>query len=507
MTQSDGRGGHILAIDQGTTGTTSLVMSTTGETLGRENFEFPQYFPELGWVEHDPEEIWESVRLSVRGALAAAGVQATDISAVGITNQRETTVLWQRSDSRPVHRAIVWQDRRTAGRCQELREAGELDRVREVTGLLLDPYFSGTKVEWILDHVDGARTAADEGKLAFGTVDSFLIWRMTGGQVHATDATNASRTLLMRLDDQSWNAAQCQLLRIPESVLPKILPSAADFGVTRGLDFLPDGVPISGVAGDQHAALFGQACFAPGEVKTTYGTGAFAIMNTGSRLVRSRHGLLTTLAWKIGDEAVYALEGSTFVAGAAVQWLRDGLGIIDSAPEIEELALSVEDCGGVVFVPALAGLGAPHWDADARGLITGITRGTTKAHLARATLEAIALQVTELTCAMAADLESDIPRMRVDGGAAANDLLMQMQSDFSGLTVDRPAELESTARGAAMFAGIGAGLFSGPAEAGRMAKTQRSFEPELSGSARSRAIASWDDAVRRSRSVAPPRPG
>jgi glycerol kinase len=497
---------HILAIDQGTTGSTALVMSTDGSTLGRDTREFPQHFPEPGWVEHDSGEIWNSVAESVSGALRAAGARGTDIAAVGITNQRETTLVWDRTSGEPVHRAIVWQDRRTAEVCARLRSEGHEASVREATGLVLDPYFSGTKIAWILDAVPGARARAERGELAFGTIDSFLVWKLSGGtragSSHVTDVTNASRTLLMDLRKLSWEPSLCRLFGVPEPLLPRIVPSAGQIAATRGLDVLPDGIPISGIAGDQQAALFGQACFAPGDVKCTYGTGAFIVMNTGEEIVRSHAGLLTTVGWKVGEHTVYALEGSSFVAGAAVQWLRDGLGIIRSAAEVEELAKQVSSSEGVVFVPALSGLGAPHWDAGARGLIMGLTRGTTRAHIARATLEAIAHQVDDLVRAMQRDLGKPILRMRVDGGAAANDVLMQYQSDVSDLVVERPSELESTARGAAMLAGIGAGLFASGAEASQMAKIQKKFEPAMSADVRGERLRSWNDAVSRARSGA-----
>ncbi len=495
--------GHILAIDQGTTGTTALVMGLDGATLGRKNCEFPQHFPQPGWVEHEPDQIWQSVLAAVQGALELAGVQGKDIAAIGLTNQRETTLLWERKTGRPVQRAIVWQDRRTAPLCAELKAAGHEARVRELTGLVLDPYFSGTKLAWMLDHTSGARDAARAGQLAFGTVDSYLVWQLAGGAEsapHLTDVTNASRTLLMDLASRTWSDEMCELLGIPKGVLPQIVPSAARVAVTRGVPGLPDGIPITGIAGDQHAALFGQACFAPGDAKCTYGTGAFLLVNTGSKPVASRAGLLSTVAWQLESEAVYALEGSCFIAGAAVQWLRDGLGLIASAQEIEALARQVPSSDGVAFVPALSGLGAPYWDPDARGLITGITRGTTRAHLARATLEAIAFQVHDVIHAMSGDLGHPVTRMRVDGGAAANDLLLQTQSDFGAVTVERPTELESTARGAAMLAGLGAGLFSSPNEAARMIRLDRAFTPQIDDSARTAALGRWSDAVCRARS-------
>ncbi len=495
---------HLLAIDQGTTGTTALVMAQDGRTLGRATLEFPQHFPEPGWVEHEPEEIWSSVLGALAEALKNAGVAGTDIAAIGITNQRETTLLWERATGRSVHRAIVWQDRRTSERCAELKAEGASDSVRRATGLVLDPYFSGTKLEWLLDHVPGARARAEAGELCFGTVDSYLVFRLGGGAAsgpHLTDVTNASRTLLMHLERRAWDAEMCRLLRVPQAILPRIVASAARVAVTRGVPGLPDGVPIAGLAGDQHAALFGQACFGVGDAKCTYGTGAFLLVNTGARPVQSRAGLLSTVAWQVGDEIAYALEGSVFIAGAAVQWLRDGLGIIRSAAEIEPLARSVDSSGGVAFVPALAGLGAPYWDAEARGIVTGITRGTTRAHLARATLEAIALQVDDVLTAMQADLGQPISRLRVDGGAAANDLLMQLQSDFSAISVERPTELESTARGAAMLAGVGVGLFPTPTAAAGICRLDRTFTAELKTSDRTQFRARWEEAVSRARSV------
>ena len=498
----------IVAIDQGTTGTTALVLGETGETLGRHNQEFPQYFPEPGWVEHEPEEIWQSVVGAVGEALHAAGVRGDRVVAVGITNQRETTLVWDRETDRPLHRAIVWQDRRTSARCAELKRAGHEPDVRRATGLVIDPYFSGTKLAWLLDHVDGARARADSGKLAFGSVDSYLVWRLAGGASgkapHVTDATNASRSLLMDLETLSWHSGMCRLLGVPEAVLPRIVASAGLACTTRGFSPLPDGVPVSGLAGDQHAALFGQACFDLGATKCSYGTGAFVLVNTGSAPVRSAFGLLSTLGWKIGEEVVYALEGSCFIAGAAVQWLRDGLGLIKASSDVEPLARSVETSGSVVFVPALSGLGAPYWDPDARGLITGITRGTTAAHLCRATLEAIAFQVDDLLRAMEQDLGRPPTALRVDGGASANDLLMQFQSDVSGLAVERPEELESTARGAAMLAGIGAGVFRDGPDAARALRVERRFEPSMGSAERAAARKRWDDAVRRTRSSGAP---
>lgn len=497
----------LLAIDQGTTGTTALIMEPSGATLGRATREFRQHFPEPGLVEHDPDEIWESVGEAVREALSAAGVRGERVRAIGITNQRETTVVWDRATGRPIHRAIVWQDRRTAGRCAELRAAGHEPVVKETTGLVLDPYFSGTKLAWILDHVPGARARAEQGELAFGTIDSFLVWRLSGdaaggAPAHVTDVSNASRTLLMSLERLDWDDAMLGVIGVPRAVLPRIVGSAERVAVTRGVPHLPDGIPIAGIAGDQQAALFGQACFAVGEAKCTYGTGAFALVNVGARPLHSRFGLLTSVGWRIGDEVVFVLEGSAFIAGAAVQWLRDGLGIIKSAAEIEALARQVPGSEGVAFVPALSGLGAPYWDPDARGLICGLTRGTTAAHLARATLEGIAHEVADLLGAMAEDLGQPLARMRVDGGAAANDLLMQFQADVADITIDRPTELESTARGAAMLAGVGVGLFQDKAEAARMTRVQRTFWVEMAKGERDAYRRRWTDAVGRARSAA-----
>jgi glycerol kinase len=495
---------HLLAIDQGTTGTTALVMSKAGVTLGRATCEFPQHFPQPGWVEHEPREIWDSVVKAIGLALGKAGVRGREIAAIGLTNQRETTLLWERGSGEPVHRAIVWQDRRTTAACERLKQAGHEPRVRAVTGLVLDPYFSGTKLGWLLEHVSGARQRAERGELAFGTVDSYLVYRLSGGgenAPHVTDSTNASRTLFMDLAKLSFSPEMCELLGAPAAALPKIVPSAGVVGTTKNVPGLPDGIPIAGLAGDQHAALFGQACLAVGDAKCTYGTGAFLLVNVGDRPLPSRFGLLATLGFQTQSEVVYALEGSVFIAGAAVQWLRDGLGIIDSAQEIEQLARSVPDSGGVCFVPALAGLGAPHWDAGARGLISGITRGTTRAHLARATLDAIALSVNDVVTAMRDDLGRPLGRLRVDGGAAANDLLMELQAGLSHLSVERPSDLESTARGAAMLAGLGAGIYSSSTEAAKIVKLDRSFPDSMMDTERAARLTAWNDAIGRARSA------
>jgi glycerol kinase len=494
----------ILAIDQGTTGTTALIVSTDaadrGRTLGRTTTEFPQHFPKPGWVSHDVREIWASVETSVKGALSSAGVQPSDIEAIGITNQRETTVLWDRSTRKPIDLAIVWQCRRTADVCEQLKkDKRTVERVREKTGLVIDAYFSATKVAWLLDNVAGARARAEANQLAFGTIDCWLVSELTGGAVHATDVTNASRTLLMNLARAEWDPELLELFHVPASVLPRIVGSAEVVGRTKGLSFLPDGLPIAGIAGDQQAALFGQACFREGDAKCTYGTGAFVLMNIGERPILSEHGLVTTAAWRIGGKTVYALEGSAFIAGAAVQWLRDGLGIIKSAKDIEALARSVPSSDGVVFVPALAGLGAPHWDPGARGIITGITRGTTAAHLARATLEGIAFEVRDLLDAMSKDAKRPMARLRVDGGAASNDLLMQLQADLANTSVERPLDVESTGRGAAMLAALGIGRMSLEAIAQSIAIAAR-FEPQLAPELRAEEVSRWTSALRRSRS-------
>jgi len=496
-------GTALLAIDQGTTGTTTLVMDARGTTLGRATVELPQHYPQPGWVEHDADEIRESVVESIGRGLAEARIRGEDIAAIGIANQRETVLLWERHSGRPVGRAVVWQDRRTAGRCEELIQAGHSAEVRRVTGLVIDPYFSATKVRWLLDSDPPLRQRANSGELAFGTVDSFLVHRLAGGAPaaapHVTDATNASRTLLMDLRRREWDDAMCRLFGVPKAVLPRIVASAGVVAKTRNVPALPDGIPIAGLAGDQHAALFGQACFEPGQAKCTYGTGAFVLVNTGDAPMYSRSGLLSTVAWQIGDRVTFALEGSCFVAGAAVQWLRDGLGIVKNAGEIEQLARRVPDSDGVVFVPALAGLGAPHWDPEARGLVAGLTRRSSAAHLARATLEAIAFQVNDLLAAMKGDLGAPISRLRVDGGAAANDLLLELQSDLSAVSVERPEELETTARGAAMLAGVGAGFFAGGADAARMISIDRTFMPRMGDDERRTHHLRWSDAVERAR--------
>jgi glycerol kinase len=484
----------VVAIDQGTTGTTALVLDQQLRVRGRADREFPQHYPAPGEVEHDPEEIWRSVLDALAAALAEANVPPRELAALGITNQRETTVLWDRASGAPVHRAIVWQDRRTAPACAQLAAAGHGERVRRRTGLPIDPYFSATKIAWLLDERD-LRKRAERGELAFGTIDTFLLHRLTGGLVHRTEPTNAARTLLFDIHEMAWSDELCGTFGVPRTLLPHVVPTAGVFGHTSGVPGLPDGVPIAGIAGDQQAALFGQACFQPGAAKCTYGTGAFLLMHTGAEPVASRHGLVTTVAWELPGERAYALEGSAFVAGAAVQWLRDGLGLIRDSGEIETLARSVADSGGVVVVPAFAGLGAPHWRPDARALITGITRGTTKAHLARAVLEGIALQNVDILRAMEADAGKPLCELKVDGGAAANDLLMQFQADVLGTTIRRPQQLESTAFGAACLAGLGAGLWPDKDTIARQWREQRTFTPLLAADDVAAHLRRWRDAV------------
>jgi glycerol kinase len=492
--------GLILAIDQGTTGSTALLINSELKVVGKANQEFPQIYPQPGWVEHDPHDIWESVRGAVTSALAQVGAQATQIRAIGITNQRETSLLWDRVTSEPIHNAIVWQCRRTSERCAELRAAGYESLVRDRTGLVLDPYFSGTKAAWTLDHVPGARARAEAGDLAFGTLDTYLVWRLTGGSTHITDVTNASRTMVMDIHRGIWDEELAKMLDLPMAILPRIVSSSEVYGETVDVDFLPDGIPVAGIAGDQQAALFGQACFEPGQAKSTYGTGAFVLMNTGTEAKKSENGLLTTIAWKLGEgPTVYALEGSVFIAGAAVQWLRDELQIIDSAPDIERLAESVEDAGGVWVVPAFAGLGAPYWDAEARGAILGLTRGSNRGHIARATLEGIAHQVADVVEAMSSDSGRSLEGLRVDGGAAANNLLMNLQANLLGTEVARSAILETTGLGAALLAGLAVGFWTSTDDITTRWAADRSFIPNDDGSGREIQRKSWREMVSRVR--------
>ncbi|MEZ4436482.1 MAG: glycerol kinase GlpK [bacterium] len=487
----------ILAIDQGTTGTTALVIDEALGLRGRHTVEFAQIYPQPGQVEHEPEAIIRSVSAAIEGAMAAADVGFDAIAAIGITNQRETTLVWDRSSGEAIHNAIVWQCRRTAPACNRLRESGHELLFRSRTGLVLDPYFSGTKIGWLLDHVAGARGRAEKGELAFGTIDSYLVWRLTGGATHVTDASNASRTLLMNLQTGDWDPELCDILGVPSALLPEIRGCSEVYGTTRGFPGLPDGIPVAGMAGDQQAALFGQACHGVGEAKCTYGTGAFLLMNIGEKPIQSTNGLLTTVAWRLGEATTYALEGSAFIAGAAVQWLRDGLGVIRAAAEVEALARTVDDTDGVYFVPALTGLGAPYWRPQARGVIHGITRGTTAAHLARATLEGIAYQNLDILRAMQADLKKPLATLKVDGGAAANDLLMQFQADLLGVELVRPAWLETTALGAAFLAGLAVGVWKDLATVRAAWQEDARFTRSMAAATVEQRVAGWHAAVMR----------
>jgi glycerol kinase len=491
----------ILAIDQGTTSSRALVFDSGLQILGLVQEEFQQHYPKSGWVEHDPDDIWHSTVSTARGALDRAGLNAGDIAALGITNQRETVVLWDRRSGKPVHRAIVWQDRRTAQYCERLREAGHEPLFTRKTGLLLDPYFSGTKLAWLLDEVEGAREAAKAGGLAFGTVDTFLIWRLTGGRLHVTDATNASRTLLYNIHRNDWDEELLEMLRIPKSVLPEVRDSVSDFGATEP-EIFGGAIPIRGIAGDQQAATVGQACFKPGMIKSTYGTGCFALVNTGAEAIESNHRLLTTIAYRIDGETTYALEGSIFVAGAAVQWLRDGLGLIRRAEESGHLSAEADDEQGVVLVPAFVGLGAPYWDADARGALFGLTRNTGPKEFALATLESVAFQTLDLIEAMHADWShGDDTVLRVDGGMTSSDWTMQRLADILASPVDRPLVLETTALGAAWLAGHGAGVWPDAEEFARQWKLDTRFEPSMDEARRKARINMWRDAVRRTLSA------
>jgi len=486
----------ILALDQGTTSSRSILFDHAGSIVAMAQREFPQYFPRSGWVEHDAREIWSSQSETIAAVLASAQVSPVDIAAIGISNQRETTVLWDRVSGEPVARAIVWQDRRTADDCDRLKAEGLEPEIARRTGLLLDPYFCGTKLAWLLDHVPGARVRAERGELAFGTVDSWLAWQLSDGEAHITDATNASRTLLFNIHTGDWDPVLLQMLRIPPACLPHIVPSS---GTALQARIQGHEIPLAGIVGDQQAALFGQTCFTPGMAKNTYGTGCFLLMNTGTQPLASQHRLLTTVAWRLGQQLHYALEGSVFVGGAVVQWLRDGLGIIARSSDIEELAASVPDNGGVHFVPAFTGLGAPHWDPHARGLITGLSRGTTRAHIARAALEAIAFQSAELLVAMRKDAGRPLIELRVDGGATANNLLMQFQADILGVPVVRPKVTETTALGAAYLAGLAGGFWGSLEELRSHGQVDRRFEPRMSRDEAATRLARWSKAVTRAR--------
>jgi glycerol kinase len=489
----------VAALDQGTTSSRAIVFDASGRARGSAQAEFGQHFPQPGWVEHDPGEIWSTQSAVLHGALAEAGIKARDLAAIGITNQRETTLVWDRKSGEPIANAIVWQDRRTAPMCDALREAGHASAIAAKTGLVVDAYFSGTKLKWLLDHVPGARARANAGELAFGTVDSWLVWKLTDGARHVTDASNASRTLLYDIHRGAWDEALCGLLDVPMSMLPEVVASSGTCA-TASLD--GSDVPIAGIAGDQQAALFGQACHAPGLAKNTYGTGCFLLMNTGRQAVASKNNLVTTVAWKRDGVTEYALEGSVFIGGAVVQWLRDGLRIIRQAADVEALAQTVSDNGGVYFVPAFAGLGAPHWDAYARGAMFGLTRGTTAGHLARAALESIAYQSADVLAAMERDAGIRLSELRVDGGATACNLLMQFQADLLGVPVVRPSVRETTALGAAYLAGLAVGVWKSAAEVAANWQVDRRFEPSMSHDQAQSLRAQWDKAVARAKAWA-----
>ncbi|MFN5158959.1 MAG: glycerol kinase GlpK [Betaproteobacteria bacterium] len=487
---------YVLALDQGTSSSRSIVFDARGQPVAVAQREFTQHFPQPGWVEHDADEIWRTQLATAQEALARAGLHARELAAIGITNQRETTVLWDRATGEPLHRAIVWQCRRSEPLCARLREAGHAERIRALTGLVVDAYFSATKLAWLLEHVPGARARAEAGELAFGTIDSWLLWRLTGGRVHATDASNASRTMLFDIHRGAWSDELLALLGIPRAVLPEVHPSSHAFGDSDAA-LLGAAVPIAGMAGDQQAALFGQGCFEAGRAKNTYGTGCFMLMHTGPQARASRHGLVTTAAAAPPGPPHYALEGSVFIGGAVVQWLRDGLGAIESSMQVEALAASVPDSGGVVFVPAFTGLGAPYWNAQARGTITGLTRGSTVAHIARAAVESIAFQSAALLQAMQADGGAELPvkELRVDGGACVNDALMQFQADLLGVPVLRPRVTETTALGAAFLAGLATGVWSGTAELAALWQAERRFEPRQPPGWAAGRMQAWAHAV------------
>jgi len=487
---------HVLAIDQGTTSTRSIVFDERGRSVALARHELAQHYPADGWVEHDPEDLWRDAVATARQALQRAGLSAQDVAGIGITNQRETTIVWDRASGRPIHRAIVWQDRRTAEACAQLKAEGAESLVRQRTGLLLDPYFSGTKLAWLLDNVPGARERAERGELAFGTVDCFLLWRLTGGKVHATDVTNASRTLLLDIHRGDWDDDLLRLLGIPRALLPEVRDSSGVFGTTEP-DLFGDAIPVAGIAGDQQAALVGQACFEPGMAKSTYGTGCFLLLNTGETAVESQNRLLTTPAYRIDGRTTYAMEGSIFVAGAAIKWLRDGLGLIREAAETDALARQVPDSHGVHLVPAFVGLGAPHWRPDARGLISGLTLDATGAHLARAALESVAFQTVDLTRAMVADGTTRAAAIRVDGGMAANDWFCQFLADVLDARVERPAEVETTALGAAFLAGLATGVWPDLAAIAATWASGAEFSPAMPPERRDALLAGWQVALQR----------
>lgn len=486
----------VMAIDQGTTGTTVLILNHNLKVLAKVNHEFPQHFPKHGWVEHDLEEIWDCTVTAIQDALEQAHVEGHRIAAIGITNQRETTGIWDRKTGKAIHRAIVWQDRRTGDYCNRLNKKKDLaKKIHRKTGLVIDSYFSGTKIKWLLDNVKGARAKAKAGKLAFGTIDTFLVWRLSKGKAHVTDVSNASRTLLMNLKTLKWDKDLLKIFDVPSKVLPKIVSNSEVYAKTKDVPGLPDGIPIAGMAGDQQAALFGQACFDVGSAKCTYGTGSFILMNTGSKIVYSRNKMITTVGWKLGKKTTYALEGAAFIAGAAVQWLRDGLDIIESAPEIESLASSVKDSHGVTFVPALVGLGTPHWRPEARGIIHGITRATTRAHIARATLEGIAFFQYDIIKAMERDLGKKLKVLKVDGGACANNLLMQFQADLLRTKLVRPKMIETTALGSAFLAGLAVGVWKSTDDIKKSWAKDREFTPKMKPIEVKEHVSRWQEAV------------
>lgn len=488
----------IMAIDQGTTSSRTCIINQAGGLVAEARESFKQIFPKPGWVEHDPEDIWHSTQRSMRLALEQAKITGAQIAAIGITNQRETVMVWDRKTGKAIHNAIVWQCRRTLEICEKLKKAKKEKMITAKTGLVLDPYFSASKIQWLLKNIPQALQKARAGDLVAGNVDTYLLWRLTNGTAHKTDVSNASRTMLMNIHTGWWDEELLKLFNVPESMLPEICPSNADFGVTQGLGFLPDGIPITGMIGDQQAALFGQICFAAGESKCTFGTGSFVLLNTGKKIVKSKNKLLSTVAWKLkNEEMTYALEGGAFICGAAVQWLRDGLGLFAQSADVEKLAKTVEDTMGVEFVPALTGLGAPHWQPEARGLICGLTRGATKAHIARATLEAMALQNVDVLTTMQKDLGKKIKTLKVDGGAAANDLLMQLQADYLGLNVIRPQNLETTALGAAFMAGLGAGFWKDVKQLQRVWKVNKEFKVKMNLKQRQERKTRWAMALER----------
>ena len=493
---------YILAIDQGTTGTTVGLVNKKGEIIAKQNTEFKQIFPKPGWVEHDLEDIWQSTLKTIHRVLRQSQVSSKKIAAIGITNQRETVGLWNRRTGKPIHNAIVWQCRRTAPTCDKLKKSQNKKYIETTTGLVIDAYFSATKIKWLLDHVSGAKVAAKKGELVAGTIDTFLLWKLTGGKVHKTDISNASRTQLMNLSTGEWDKKLLKIFSIPPLLLPEICPNNEIFGYTKKITGLADGIAISGMIGDQQSALFGQTCFEAGEVKCTYGTGSFLLMNTGYKKVKSRNQLLTTVAWNLKKEKItYALEGSVFICGAAVQWLRDGLGIIKKSSEIEDLAKKVKSSDGVEFVPALTGLGAPHWQPECRGLVSGLTRGTTKAHLAYATLEAMALQNVEVLKSMEKDAGKKLTQLRVDGGACSNNLLMQMQSNFTNTPLTRPKIIETTMIGAAFMAGLGVGFWTSQEKIKKLYKKDKAFKPKWSSKQIKDRLNSWEKTIKATKNL------